>query len=888
MTEVGEECYPDSMSRDNERESPPPDEEATASRVVPRPRAPSRDSDFTAGQEIAGRFRIVGRLGGGGMGEVYRADDHELGTSVALKFLPVELMGDPVRLERLRGEVRLARQISHPNVCRVFDIGDADGRPFLTMEYIDGEDLASLLRRIGRLPRDKAIELAREICAGVGAAHELGVIHRDLKPANVMIDGRGRARVADFGLARLAEDPGGGPDAQAGTPAYMAPEQLRGGGASRLSDIYALGLVLYELFTGQRARAATSLAQLREEATSSAPPTSPSDLVEDMDPAVERVIMRCLAADPEDRPPSALAVMAALPGGDPLAAMLKAGEMPSPELVAASGRRGSLSVRRALQLGALVTVGVAVSFRFFSTPTLAEQIGGILAPEVLAHQSRVLLEDLGHELGAVDSAWGFDVDWDVFSILAAPSNEGMAAPLLSAERSFLWFWYRLSPSPMVPWQGSLPGLRIGGVVTPEDPPLTVPGMALVRLGPQGDLLELRVVPHPPMGVSAGMTEGPIRTVTAAAGLDPSTVELIEWPGIGPMPGTSTVAWRVADDRSKVGFREIVASFAGDHVTWARVDPPPSISATTMPTQEEDRLALMFFVFFVVGSVVAGLNIRSGRWDRRGALRLAVAAFVFCFVGDSIGSHHPLNVGGEVRGFFTTVAYAGTRALMTWVLYTAIEPFIRRYRPASLISWSRLLAGRIADPAIGRDVLIGLAVYAVQSMALVLAVWTLGLGGWRHSGSAFAAGENPLSVASYLASLVRQPIVMLGSGLAFLLTYVLARLLLGRFKAVAPLFLWATAFMLVCGAYGVAGRDLIVLAPVAAISATGSTYLAVRHGLLSLVVLLYVSSVTMLTVATLDPSDWFFPQAALLIALIAGLTVFGIKTSTAQHLMPSRP
>ena len=117
---------------------------------------------------IAGRFRIVGRIGSGGMGDVYRADDHELGTSVALKFLPIELAGDPVRLARLRNEVRVARQVAHPNVCRVYDIGDADGRPFLSMEFIDGEDLASLLRRIGRLPKDKAIELAREICAGSG------------------------------------------------------------------------------------------------------------------------------------------------------------------------------------------------------------------------------------------------------------------------------------------------------------------------------------------------------------------------------------------------------------------------------------------------------------------------------------------------------------------------------------------------------------------------------------------------------------------------------------------------------------------------------------------------------------------------------------------------
>ena len=123
--------------------------------------------------------------------------------------------------------MRIARQVSHPNVCRVHDIGDVDGLQFLTMEYIDGEDLASLLRRIGRLPADKALEIARQLCAGLAAAHDAGVLHRDLKPRNVMIDGRGRVRITDFGVAAIAGGPSG--TVIAGTPAYMAPEQLRGG-----------------------------------------------------------------------------------------------------------------------------------------------------------------------------------------------------------------------------------------------------------------------------------------------------------------------------------------------------------------------------------------------------------------------------------------------------------------------------------------------------------------------------------------------------------------------------------------------------------------------------------------------------------------------------------
>ena len=150
---------------------------------------------FTPGMVLAERYRIIGLLGRGGMGEVYRADDLKLGQPVALKFLPKALADDPVRRERFYAEVRIARQVSHPNICRVYDIGELDGRHFLTMEYIDGEDLASLLKRIGHLPGDKAIDVARQLCAGLAAAHDKGVLHRDLKPANVMIDGRGRVRI---------------------------------------------------------------------------------------------------------------------------------------------------------------------------------------------------------------------------------------------------------------------------------------------------------------------------------------------------------------------------------------------------------------------------------------------------------------------------------------------------------------------------------------------------------------------------------------------------------------------------------------------------------------------------------------------------------------------
>ena len=267
---------------------------------------------------IAERYRIISLLGRGGMGEVFRADDLVLGQPVALKFLPESMIDGPM-LERFRNEVRIARRISHPNVCRVHDIGETNNHVFLSMEYVDGEDRSLLLRRVGRLPRDKALEIARKICAGLAASHDEGVLHRDLKPSNIMLDGRGEALIMDFGLAGLAHEI---EDVRSGTPVYMAPEQLAGKEVTARSDIYALGLVLYEVFTGKRAFEGGShdeIVRVRHEHT----PRRPSTLVSDLDPAVELVIMRCLEVEPENRPSSALIVLAALPGGEYLIAIYR-------------------------------------------------------------------------------------------------------------------------------------------------------------------------------------------------------------------------------------------------------------------------------------------------------------------------------------------------------------------------------------------------------------------------------------------------------------------------------------------------------------------------------------------------------------------------------------
>jgi len=240
---------------------------------------------FSPGTIIAGRYRLVALLGRGGMGDVYRADDLTLRHPVALKFLPAPMADDPARAARLRAEVRVARGITNPHVCRVHDIAEVNGEWFMTMEYVDGEDLRCLLKRIGRVPPEKALDIARQLCAGVAAAHARRVLHRDLKPANIMLDGRGKVVITDFGLAGLQHEIQRS-EIRSGTPAYMAPEQLAGREVTFRSDIYALGLVLYELFTGQpafRPPTVEELATLDEHT----PPVRPSHYVGNLDPAVE-------------------------------------------------------------------------------------------------------------------------------------------------------------------------------------------------------------------------------------------------------------------------------------------------------------------------------------------------------------------------------------------------------------------------------------------------------------------------------------------------------------------------------------------------------------------------------------------------------------------------
>ena len=441
---------------------------------------------FEPGTLLDGRYRIVERLGRGGMGEVYRADDLKLGQPVALKFLPPDVDKDPARLTQLHTEVRMARQVSHPNVCRVYDIDEVDGTTFLSMEYVDGEDLSSLLKRVGRFPEDRALEIARQICAGLAAAHERNVIHRDLKPANVMLDGTGKVRITDFGLAGAS-----GEAIRAGTPAYMAPEQLvrrRGHGAER--HLCAGPGPLRDLHRPARAR--------RQEPRGADPQARAV-----RDPAADGASSR---ARSEDR------------AGDH--AVPQAGDRRTPG-VGAGGRRIVARRRPARRRARCRRNAVARNGGCRCEPGSAvdarddrvcrrhhPRARGHRRPLPAGHpaQPRADAEAAGSAGGSRQggarrarrqpvrdrrhSASGVGLSHDYARFIEQTSTATDRWELLRTVRpETFFFWYRTSPRPLVPWGQEN---QIGRA----NPPLTTAGMTLVAVDANGRLSEFHRVPEP--------------------------------------------------------------------------------------------------------------------------------------------------------------------------------------------------------------------------------------------------------------------------------------------------------------------------------------------------------------------------------------------------------
>lgn len=849
---------------------------------------------FTPGRVLADRYLILGRIGEGAMGEVYRAEDRRLGGQVALKFLSEGAAADADGLKRLLTEAHLARQITHPNVCRVFDVGDVDGHTFISMEYIDGETFSSLLRRIGRLPADKALSVAHQMCAGLAWAHERGILHRDLKPANVMLDGGGEVKIADFGLAGLAEELRKDKH-RAGTPAYMSPEQLLGEGSSVRSDIYSLGLVLYELFTGKPVYRPSSIKEL--ERLHEQPIPRPSTIVPELPPEIDRAIMWCLERDPANRPESVRELSACLPGGNALEAVLLAGQTPSPRLVAAAGGSGLISPRAAALLALLMLVACAASLYLGTKASLLHQVPVTKAANVLADRAEEMLESLGFSASTPYKAYAYDLYEEYLDLIRHADKSPSRWNRLALSRpAAIDFWYRQSPRPLL-------AVASDQRVTVYDPPFTTPGMITIRLDPRGRLRQLdyfspaeqvtsvvSTLPSPPRPAAIIDSSGNLDAarVLLAAGLLPEQLTPERPIRIPPVFADTRLSWRGVYPEAPSEPIRVEAAFLDQRLVAFRIVEEKWVGASmaqprdwTLWEEAGERASMVVEALAILGALVlAWRNLRLKHGDREGALRTAAVMFAATLLSRIFLATPTKSLPEDLVVVGRAVGLSLPVAIWFWLFYIALEPYLRRLWPEVLISWSRLVAGGWKDPLVGLHVAVGglagilcsVIAYAHRLSAPLIGVppgvpWIDPERGVLVLGGPVPALGVAFGILPYAARF----------GVAFLLALVILMLIFRKRWLAATIYaaVQTTLWML---SRGDSPASWIFMAAVASIS----TLVVVRLGLLGLVsgVLFFIATSTYSS--TFDIGRFY--STTTVVAQVALLTTFGLGLSLAAGLL----
>jgi len=814
-----------------------------------KPASSSFEGDFAPGEVLIGRYRVIALVGQGGMGQVYLADDLVLGQSVALKFLPPQLAERDGGLERFRAEVRHAREVTHPNVARVHDIGEVNGRHFLTMEFVDGEDLASLVRRIGRLPREKAAEIGQQICAGLAEAHRCGVLHRDLKPANVMLDGDGRVKLTDFGLAVYAG--ASGPSAFAGTPQYMAPEQLSGVPADERAEVYSLGLVLYELYTGRRALRGRTVEDLRRE-HEEGPPSSASSVLDEIEPLVDAMLARCLARDPLQRPASVLEVARGMPGGDPLAAALARGQTPAPHVVADADVKGTLSPRTALLLAIACIVlfsGFALG-RTWYLDRLGVSYGK--APAVLDERARELFAEWTGE-----PAPGFEVSWYELDQKLLPAGAGGSVESPTLHLDALLRHTRFAAQSISP---------AGGWVNQNDP-LPTPGSAHVVLDAGGRLVSWTHWPKS-MGKADTDTEVNWPRLFALSGIDAQTAVPIDPEFVPRAAAAERRAWSLPGG----AWRVQGAALDGRPVQFELLEGDRSIGwrAETPRGGVEPYVVLGLTV---IAAFVGWQNLRRKRAYLSGALvvgAFALATHIVLAFSPTIPTD-PLGFGSSL---FVVVAMAAFTAARVFLFYLAVEPFARRHWPGALISWTRLLEGRFKDHAVGRELLVGIFAGLCVAIVSALSIAVLAASGVQPSETnpllGFMGISSPIQTVVHSFHFWGDVVMFAGIGLALL---VAARSLVRR-----PWLgnvIWVVVLLVLTsgGEFTDVGAFAMGLASFACV-----LFLLTRFGFLTVVAFAGAAGTLTSQALTLRPKDWYFSSGMISLLVLALLVLWGYRAA----------
>jgi hypothetical protein len=843
---------------------------------------------FEPGHLIAGRYRIVERIGSGGMGMVYRADDRVLNQPVALKFLPEAFADHPSRKARFLNEARVALQITHPNVCRVHDIGEVNGRQFISMEYVGGDDIASLLKRVGRPPVERSLALTHQICAGLQAAHDKGVLHRDLKPANVMVDENGNAKILDFGLAGMAAGISGH-EVKAGTPTYMAPEQLRGDEVTVRSDVYGLGLLLFELFTGRKVWEADTVAELMH-LHRSRDPSDPRELVAGLDDRIASTIAKCLARDPADRPVNVRVVQSMLPGGDPLAAAIAAGETPSPELVAQAGGRGVMKPVH----GVICMVGVVAMLLVVAwlAPRVALQERAYLAksPAVLASEAEEAFSRLGYNLRNQHTAWALDYYEELVKEIEL-NDKGLDRwdRLAKPRPAAIDFWYRASPTPLRP-------LNTQGKVTMTDPAPTEPGMISLRLSPAGQLRELYVRyreaddPTTPDGWKAPGGAGDLdrtwRLLFELADLPYESFKSVDPFRVPPVFADTRAAWEgVYEESPDVEVRVEAATYRGQAVAFRFIEKRwPKASQVGVP-EELFRSGPglwattgMTTLLVLASCVLAPVNVAARRVDFKGAFKVGVGGTLIWFVGWWLRSSHVWTLQGETDLMGRAAGQSLLVAAALVLFYIAMEPYVRSAWPQMLISWERVLSGRFRDALVGKHASVGVLLGVASAAAFYATLLVPTLIG-KPPLPPFIDGRYGMDAMSgartALGTVLHMSVSSVREGMALVLSLVIIRLFAKREWLSAGVFALLLAFFWAM----MASARTVQAWPVLIVMAAALALVIVRYGLLSAAIAAMVYHLLVSFPITLDPSAWYFDATIFSHAFVLSASAFGLLVAT---------
>ena len=665
-------------------------------------------------------------------------------------------------------------------------------------------------------------------------------------------------------------------DSLAGTPAYMSPEQLAGRELTAKSDLYSLGLVLYELFTGRKAFEASSLPELMRLRQSDTHPSSPSSHVKDLDPLIERVIFRCLERDPDSRPASALQVAAALPGGDPLAAALAAGETPSPEMVAAAPKEGGLRPAVAVALLAALFVLVGLVCLFSKDVGLYCQVPLDKSPEVLRDRAGEITKRLGYDAPPADSAYGMGVDRDYLNFIHETDDSPARWERLKTGRpAAIYFWYRQSPRPFDVFEGD--------PIREDRPARDLAGMTTVTLDTLGRLRSFYAVPAQSGAGVAAAGEPDWTTLFGESGLDPARFRQVAPAWTPPHAFTSRAAWEGSyTERPGLNVRVEAAAYEGRPVFFELIDAwdrsPEQQGAYTESVRERmlSVILLTVFITVLVGSaLLAWRNLRLGRGDRKGAARIAVFMLAVNFLRWLFTAHH-VATEYEAMNFVAGAQRAVFWACFFWVVYLAFEPYVRRRWPWRIISWTRLLAGNWRDPLVGRDLLVG----AVFGAGVLLCNFFLGHVVPRWLGYPPGApwfdfpATQLLGVRSFAGALTMQIFAAFTQPFIFLFLILLLRAVLrsDRLASLAAALIGATALSLT--------HESAAGVPFAVIAAFLMVFCLHRYGLLAMVSAVFFLHLNIFYPVTSDFGAWYAGDVLPALLVTLAVAVFGFRTSLA--------